>query len=151
MKLVSYFSWHYLYAPGQILKTGKNLLIFFTHYFSAKLLLKTLLSPWKRMVVKKRPGFSFQNFFDVLSFNLISRSVGLIIRTTFLAVWFTIELLTLFFGLVFLLVWIIIPGLTLPLFLVFKEKPDPFKTLLKKGIKTQEVIQGLSAKNCIIR
>ena len=52
------------------------------HYFSFPLLVKTLFSPWKRMMMEdKTPGFDPQIWFQTFTFNLVSRLVGFVVRT----------------------------------------------------------------------
>lgn len=58
-----------------------NIFIFLPHFFSIPYLLKTFFSPWKNLTTAKTtPGFSFSDFFDRLSFNLISRFMGAMLR-----------------------------------------------------------------------
>ncbi len=54
-----------------------NLFIFLPYFFSVGTLLRTLFSPWKNLKQQKEgPGFSFQEWGNRLSFNLISRFIG---------------------------------------------------------------------------
>ena len=123
-----YFSWHYVYAPKKILQIGSNYLLFFEHYFSAGLLFQTLFSPWKRLAVKKKPGFSFENFFYVLSFNLISRSVGAVARTILILSWAVIEIAIIVLLPIVFLAWFFLPGFTfVPYLLLRKETSLKFK------------------------
>lgn len=145
--MTDYFSWHYLYAPGQILRIAANYLHFFYHYFSVGLLVRSFLAPWKRQRIKKeKPGFSFSDFFNILSFNLISRSIGAIIRGTVLIFWLLVEILALLFFFGFFLAWLILPGFTLPLFLSLRIKPDPAVKLMEKGVDNpREILRFLTA------
>lgn len=62
-----------------------NIVLFLPYYFSAGRLIRTLFYPWKRIVtVKKTRGFSFSEWGSRLSFNLISRFMGFIIRLSVL-------------------------------------------------------------------
>ena len=57
-----------------------NLFVFFPYFFSINTLFKTLFSPWKNLVSKKTSvGFSFEDWFSRLSFDLISR--GLVVKS----------------------------------------------------------------------
>lgn len=132
-KLTDYFYWHYLATPRQILRIGGNLVVFFYHYFSVSLLVRTLLSPWKRQLTKRGLGFSFSDFFYVLSFNLISRFIGTIVRGIVLVSWLLVEIFVLLFFLCLTLTWIILPGFTFLFYLLLRKKPDPAHKLLKKG------------------
>lgn len=141
--LSDYFSWHYLFAPRQIIKIGKNFLIFLYHYFSVGLLVRSLFAPWKRQTIKRGPGFSFGDFFNVLSFNLISRSIGAFVRVAVLLGWLLVEIFILLFVPCFLLAWILLPGFTFPFFLLLRKKPDPLKRLPEKELNDPQKIFGL--------
>lgn len=144
--LTDYFSWHYLFAPKKILKIAANFLEFFYYYFSASLLARTFFAPWKRQTTKRERAFSLQNFFHVFSFNLISRSVGAVIRTIVLLSWLLTEICTFLFFVCLIPAWIILPGFTFPFFLLLKEKPDPVERLIKKGVKEPKKIFSFLVK-----
>lgn len=60
-----------------------NIFIFLPYYFSVNTLLKTLFRPWKNLVAAKQGvGFSFDEWFSRLSFNLLSRLIGALMRLT---------------------------------------------------------------------
>lgn len=62
-------------------KAIANLLMFCPYFFSVNHLLKTLFKPWKNISTKKTtPGFSFEEVFGRISFNLISVFMGFIMR-----------------------------------------------------------------------
>lgn len=114
--------------PAYMVKTMKdaltalsNIALFLPYYFSVPRLLMTLFKPWKRIVtVKKTRGFSFSEWSGRLSFNLISRMMGAIIRSSVLITYlilqsfFVISIPFIFIGILFLsplsyLVYLIIP------------------------------------------
>ncbi|MDD5729291.1 MAG: hypothetical protein PHV59_12080 [Victivallales bacterium] len=122
---MNYIDWHYFEVWPKIITLWRNTILFAYYYFSIPLHLKTLFSPWHRQKVKMRVGFHLDDFFGVLSFNVISRILGAIVRTS-----------TIFYGLVFMLlstvfwvipavVWPVIPGLTLPVY--WGRKPEKGK------------------------
>src|SRR3990167_6305107 len=90
------------------LEANGNIFIFLPYFFSVSTLLKTLLSPWKNLTVKKRSrAFSLSEYFNVLSFNLVSRIIGFTMRFSILIFYLLVQtiyfiLLPLFF-LLFLL------------------------------------------------
>ncbi len=58
-----------------------NIFLFLPYYFNVEAHLKNLFSPWKRIVaVKTERGFSFSDYFERLSTNLISRAIGFLLR-----------------------------------------------------------------------
>ncbi len=62
-----------------------NVFLFLPYYFNVSNHLKHLFSPWKRIVSDKRgKGFSFQELAERLSTDLVSRSIGFILRLSLL-------------------------------------------------------------------
>jgi hypothetical protein len=71
-----------------------NLIVFFPYYFSIVPLSKTLFLPWKNLMVKKtKEGFSFEDWFSRLSFNLISIFIGFFVRISVIAFYFIFQIL----------------------------------------------------------
>lgn len=63
----------------------RNAYRFIPYFFSAPILLRTFFSPWKRVYfVKQTPGFSFEELFSRISFNLISIIIGCLLRVCLL-------------------------------------------------------------------
>lgn len=130
--LLRYIDWHYFEVWPKILLWTRNLALFPFYYFNIPLHLTSLLSPWKRQTIRKKPGVNLENIANVIAFNIISRSVGAGIR-----------LATIFYGLIFMIIlaaigifislsWIFIPGITLPLYIIVLRKRQPeFISLLK--------------------
>lgn len=114
---MSYFLWHFVIAPRNILRITRNFIIFFYHYFSIPLLLKTLFAPWKKLYrARDHAGFSPSDFFERLSFNLISRCIGLLLRLFVINTGLLCIALTIAIGATFSLLWLCIPFLTYPLY-----------------------------------
>ena len=61
-----------------------NILLFLVHFFSVSFLFKSLFEPWKNIVEDSQPNETTQSWFDSKVFNLISRSLGFILRSTLL-------------------------------------------------------------------
>ncbi|HUS52232.1 MAG TPA: ATP-dependent Clp protease ATP-binding subunit [Candidatus Bathyarchaeia archaeon] len=146
MKIISaYFSWHYVFAPRKLLKIAGNFLTFFYHYFSAGLLVRTFFTPWKRQNIKRERRLTLTNLLHVFSFNLISRSLGAVVRGIVLIGWALAEITTLGFFVILIPSWIIIPGFTYPLYLLLRTPPDPAEKLTGKNIvKPQEIFNFLA-------
>jgi ATP-dependent Clp protease ATP-binding subunit ClpA len=113
-----------------------NIFLFLPHFFSALPLLMTLFYPWKRLSAKKEElGFSMSEWFNRLMFNVISRTLGFIMRSSllifFLFVMVTYILLIPILSLLFFLL--------LPLLIIIddlKEPEDIKKAKLKKQFVT---------------
>lgn len=85
--LKNYFSWHYTVAYVDQMYIFKNYVWFLLHFFSVKEMLKSMISPWRRLQEEKgslvnHPG----DFFAALIVNTIMRIVGFFIRTGLLIV-----------------------------------------------------------------
>jgi hypothetical protein len=76
-----YLLWHYGRAFGEILHVAKNLYWFVYNFFSLKQLLRSFLSPWKRMTEERGDTFSFEDLASFVIIGLISRLVGMILRS----------------------------------------------------------------------
>ncbi len=101
-----------------------NIFIFLPYFFSVATLLKTLFSPWKNLTVKKTfVGFSFSDWANRFAFNIISRSMGAIMRLAIITFYFIFQ--TLFM--------IILPFVALSSFLF-----TPFFYLLSLTQKTTQ-------------
>lgn len=109
--LVLYVKWHFLIAPLAILSGWRNILIFNLSYFSIPLLLKTLISPWRRSLVSYAKGFHIAKFFESLASNLISRIIGFVIRTFVISVGIAAELALVLVGPIVVAFWISLPVL----------------------------------------
>ena len=133
---------HFVKAPGEILRLWRNFLLFFYHFFSIGLLLSTFFSPWKKIyLVKTTSGFSFSEWGNRLAFNLISRSLGALFRLTVILAGVLMELAVLILGTLGFLGWFLALPLSLLVFYyevsnsVYCQKKGPD---LKKKEKRQE-------------
>ncbi|QQG43942.1 MAG: ATP-dependent Clp protease ATP-binding subunit [Candidatus Roizmanbacteria bacterium] len=71
-----------------------NLFIFLPYFFSILTLFKTLFNPWKNIVdSKKNISFSWSDWINRLSFNFISRMMGLIMRISIISFYLLLQLL----------------------------------------------------------
>src|SRR3989344_2395743 len=78
---MEFLLWHYGQGLNQYLRRWVYALGWVVHFFSLPLLLTSLFSPWKRLVdTQDVPGFHPEAIFRQLSFNLISRVIGAIVR-----------------------------------------------------------------------
>jgi len=80
------------------------------HFFSFSTLLSTLLAPWKRLTAKENlVGFDIAKFFENLSFDLISRIIGLVVRLILIFSCLLTSLVYLLIAIPFFLMWLIVP------------------------------------------
>lgn len=121
---MDFLAWHYSEGLRFYANRYVYLLKSVVHYFSLPILLTTLFAPWKRLVVTNtKVGFDLAVYFQNLSFNLVSRFMGAVVRI-FL---FVAGLLTLFlfflFGSAGFIVWIILPFLSYGVFVKYRHSP----------------------------
>lgn len=106
---VIFWRWYYKEAAKGILQGWKNFIIFSLEYFSVPLLLKTLISPWKRDITKKPRGFNPGELFTYLSFNAVSRGIGFLVRLPTICVGILFFFATVIIGALFFIIWILLP------------------------------------------
>lgn len=116
--LKSYFGWHYSSALVAWWRIYTNLLWFLSHFFSVGLLLRTLLSPWRRLAENYPRRFAPTVIAEIVVVNLLMRLVGLTIRVIFLAFALVVLLGVFLLGWVALMAWLLAPFLVVSLFLI---------------------------------
>lgn len=83
-----------------------NIFIFLPYFFSVDALIGSLLSPWKRTVSRKKMvGFSFSEWGNEISYDLVSRGVGFTIRISTLLSYLVIQILFLPISLIVLVLY----------------------------------------------
>lgn len=116
--LKNYFSWHYTVAYVDQAYIFKNYVWFLLHFFSVKEMLKSMISPWRRLREEKgslvnHPG----DFFAALIVNIIMRIVGLSIRAVFLVVAALCLIILSFLVLIVFVFWTALPFVVLYFFI----------------------------------
>ncbi|KKR10441.1 MAG: clp protease ATP binding subunit [Candidatus Woesebacteria bacterium GW2011_GWA1_39_21] len=131
---MKFLAWHYTEGFSYYLRRWIYSLRYIEHYFSLPVLVRTLFYPWKRLESDDTgPGFSISRYFENLSFNLISRLIGAIVKVILiLSGLFMIAFVFIGGGLGFL-VWALIPPFGIPPYLRHQQSPDKLmKTLLER-------------------
>lgn len=111
--ILQFWGWYYFEAVKGLITIWKNFIIFVREYYSIPLLLQTLFHPWRRDITKYGRGFSFKNFFETLTFNLISRSIGFIVRLFIIIIGLICLIGVIVFGLLALIIWLVLPVILL--------------------------------------
>ena len=101
--------WQFFEAPKEILKGWKNYLKFNLNYWSVPVLLKTLLSPWRRYSSTYGKGLHPWRYFETFVFNMMSRIIGAVLRVVFIVAGLFIEVLILLGGVIVFLGWLVLP------------------------------------------
>ncbi len=107
--LILYLQWHFIDQPKAISKAWKNFLLFNLNYWSIPLLLKTLFSYWRRYRYFYGKGFDLKRYFEVWTFNMMSRFMGTITRIVFIFLGILTEILISIIGLAAFLFWLVLP------------------------------------------
>ncbi len=107
----AYLKWHYAQGVRELVGVGQNFLWFLAHFFSFGLLLRTWVSPWKRMGESYGEGFNLGNFASAFIVNSLMRAVGFVSRTVVLIIGFCAYLFVLGFFLGVFLVWLFAPAI----------------------------------------
>lgn len=120
---MNYLRWHYLESPRLILELTGNYLFFVGHLFSVKILLGTLFAPWRKLTAdKEKHGLG--GALDAVSFNLVSRFMGFIVRASAILTSLIFFFLVLLIGAILFLLWFIIPVFSLPIYFLTQERKE---------------------------
>jgi len=106
-----YLVWHYSRAFLELFHVWKNLLWFVVHFFSMPQMVRSLFAPWKRMQEEREKNWNFEDFAGTLFVNLLSRVIGMILRTIVLVIGLATLLFTFFGGLACFVLWSAAPAL----------------------------------------
>jgi len=120
--LIQYFQWHFIEQAKTILRAWKDFLLFNLNYWSIPLLIKTLFAHWHRYRYSYGKGFDLKKFFEVWTFNIISRVLGAIVRIVFIFLGILTEIFIAIIGLIVFLFWLVLPVLLIagiPFIIIF--------------------------------
>jgi hypothetical protein len=107
--LLAYIKWHYGRGLRELFGVAGNFLWFVSHFFSFKLLIKTLFAPWKRLGERYEGGLDFGAFASSLIVNSLMRAFGFVTKTLVLLVGFISYILVLMFSFFILFIWVFAP------------------------------------------
>ena len=110
---LAYVKWHYSQGLKELFYASQNFLWFVVHFFSFKLLIKTLFSPWKRLGETYDGGFNLSAFASTLIVNSLMRVVGFFTKTLVLFVGATSYIVVLAFSFCVLIIWLFAPVILL--------------------------------------
>ena len=114
--VLMFFVWLFWEAPAKILETWVFFMKFALGIFSVPLLLRTFFSPWHRYWFVYPKGFDPELIFWAFFGNLMSRILGMILRTIFIIFGLVFEIFVLTIGAIFLAGWILTPFVSIYLF-----------------------------------
>ena len=111
-----YLWWHYQAAVVEFLVLARSLIKFVFDFFSVGILVRSYLSPWRRLheeYEKRRP---LGEWFEVFVLNMLMRAVGIFMRTIMIAVGLAATLISLLVAAAGLILWLAAPVLVVILF-----------------------------------
>lgn len=139
MDVAEFLSWFYSKGLDYYLKTWSDNINWVLHYFSLGLLLKTLFSPWKRLIEEDSgPGFNFQRKFEIFTFNLVSRWVGSMVRIVLFFVGIIAVVVYCVGGAIGFVFWMALPFFGIPVYDKYKRQPSIYIPELINKIKTSQ-------------
>lgn len=118
---VLYLEWQFLDTSKAILQGWANCLRFNLNFWSVPLLLKTFFSHWHRYRYSYGKGLDFKRYLESFTFNMISRVLGMIMRSVLIVLGLITEVFVFLAGIIVFFVWLMSPFiLTWSLFYGFK-------------------------------
>ncbi len=108
-----WLEWHFIDIPKEILKVWRNFLLFNLSFFSIAFLFKTFFHYWHKYHWSYGRGFNIKRYTEVFLSNLISRTIGAIIRFFIIIIGLVVEIMVFVIGIVFLVLWLLLPALSI--------------------------------------
>lgn len=129
---MGFLTWHYTQGFTRALNGVDFFIQSIFHNFSLPILIRSLFAPWKRMAVEDNlPGFNLTRSLENLTFNLISRSIGLVVRTILIFTCLICVVIGTLGGLLYLMLWLLLPPLGFWSHLQFQKRHELFIAKLK--------------------
>jgi hypothetical protein len=119
MIVFQFLAWYFWRVPKKILGAWINFLKFNVEYFSILLLLRTFFAPWKRYAWAYPRAFDLTKYLEITFSNLITRVLGMIMRTILIIGGLVVELFIFLGGLIIFLGWFALPLLLVIMFSAF--------------------------------
>jgi ATP-dependent Clp protease ATP-binding subunit ClpA len=126
----NFFAWHYKVALPKLASHQLKKIVQAGYYFNFAGLLKNLFAPYRRMTLDKPDGDLIEQFFSRLSFNVISRVIGIIIRLFLIIGGFILFILIAAFYLATIPAYAILPFLSISKYVNWQNRYVSNKDLL---------------------
>ena len=108
---VKFINWHFFEMPQEIFRVWKDFLQFNLNFFSMRMLLKTLFSPWHKYQYSYGRGFDLKRYVETFSFNAMARAMGAMIRTILIIIGLISQIFLFGLGVIVFFTWIFLPAL----------------------------------------
>ena len=141
LSIMEFVVWHYIRGWKWYWKRFWFNIGRLNHFFSFGILVKTLFKPWKRMTVDdSNVGFDIAKFFENLSFDLISITIGAVVRMGLIVFFLVIVVVYSLWSVVWFLVWWAIPIFGWDYYVVEKKALGGILKNIEKNIKNNPEI-----------
>ncbi len=111
-----YLLWHYTRAFMEIFHVWLNFLWFVVHFFSIPQLMRSWVSPWKRMVEGRGEKWNLEDLAGYIIIGFISRLIGFIMRSVIITLGLISLFATVVSGFIVYVFWIVAPLAIISLF-----------------------------------
>jgi hypothetical protein len=117
--LTKYLYWQLIITPKKVLSIIRNYLSFGLEFFSIGETLRSLFSPWRRYLWDYGRGFDIARYLEVFLSNIITRTIGFVMRLFLILFFLIYEVVVLALGIIlffasivypFVFIWAIIYG-----------------------------------------
>lgn len=112
--MIEYLRWQYAEGASELVRAWVNVQRFLLDFFSVKTLAKSFFAPFHRMQERKKRGFDAEDIAQVFVANMVTRFVGMFIRSILIVLGLAAEICGAVAGGVFLvlafLAPIVVPG-----------------------------------------
>lgn len=105
----NYLLWHYSRAFLEIFHVWFNFIWFVIHFFSIPQLMRSWLSPWKRITESRGNKWNLEDLAGFIIIGLISRIIGFILRTSVIVIGLISLLFVILIGFSIYALWIALP------------------------------------------
>ncbi len=113
---IVWFFWHFFEMPKFLVSAWQNYIKYGLNSFSVPLLLKTLISPWRRYNWVYPKIFDLKEYANTFVSNIFSRLIGAMCRIVLIIIGLIFQIFILLAGVAVLLFWLALPLLVLALF-----------------------------------
>lgn len=144
----NFISWHFQQALPNFTKGRLKNIAQSAYFFNFIGLIQNLLAPYRRLISVPTSSNKLNQFFDRLTFNLISRAIGIVVRTLLIIGGFILFILITSYFILTIPIYAIFPFLSLPKYLGYQNKyvwqqdvtsPQKFENKLRKNALYQKV------------
>lgn len=138
----NFLTWHYQVALPKLASHQLKKILQAAYFFNFVGLISNIFAPYRRMTLDKPEGDLIEQFFNKLSFNVISRIVGAIIRLFLIIGGFVFFIVIAAFYLATIPIYAILPFLSIPKYLNWQSRFISQKDLISSESFHQKLLKN---------